>query len=98
VKKVNQSIQALKIETETIKISQRVTTLELENLGLKSGVIDASHHQQNIRDKRDILRGTRSIDNIETTVRENAKNQKDPKPKYSGNRGHNEMDNWYRRE
>jgi hypothetical protein len=39
---MNKTIQDLKIEIKTIKKSQRQTTLEIENLGEKSGVIDAS--------------------------------------------------------
>ena len=35
-------IQDLKMEVETIKKSQRETTLEIEHLGKRSGVIDAS--------------------------------------------------------
>ena len=42
VKELNKTIQDLKMEIETIKESQRETTLELENLGKRSGVIDAS--------------------------------------------------------
>jgi prefoldin subunit 5 len=42
VKERNKTIQDLKMELETIKKSQRETTLELENLGKRSGVIDAS--------------------------------------------------------
>jgi hypothetical protein len=38
---MNKIIQDLKLEIETIK-SQEETTLELENLGKRSGVIDAS--------------------------------------------------------
>jgi hypothetical protein len=30
------------MEVETIKISQRETTLEIENLGKKSGAVDAN--------------------------------------------------------
>jgi uncharacterized protein YukE len=41
-KEINKTIQDLKMKTETIKKSQRETTLELENLGKRSGVIDAS--------------------------------------------------------
>jgi DNA repair exonuclease SbcCD ATPase subunit len=41
-KETNKTIQNLKMELETIKKSQRETTLELENLGKRSGVIDAS--------------------------------------------------------
>ena len=36
VKEMNKIIQDLKMEIETIKKSQRVTTLELENLGKRS--------------------------------------------------------------
>jgi hypothetical protein len=39
---LNKTIQNLKIEIETIKKSQRETILEIENLGKRSGVIDAS--------------------------------------------------------
>jgi chromosome segregation ATPase len=42
VKELNNTIQDLKMEIETIKKSQRETTMEIENLGKKSGVIDAS--------------------------------------------------------
>jgi DNA anti-recombination protein RmuC len=40
VKERNKTIQELKMELETIKKSQRETTLELENLGKRSGVIE----------------------------------------------------------
>jgi prefoldin subunit 5 len=42
VKELNRTIQDLKMEIETIKKSQRETTLELENLGKRSGTIDAN--------------------------------------------------------
>ena len=42
MKELNKTFQDLKMEIETIKKSQRKTTLEIENLGKKSGVIDAS--------------------------------------------------------
>ena len=42
MKELNKTIQNLKIEIETIKKSQRETILEIENLGKRSGVIDAS--------------------------------------------------------
>ena len=38
VMELNKTIQDLKIEIETIKKSQRETTLEIENLGKRSGV------------------------------------------------------------
>ena len=42
MKELNKIIQYLKMEIETMKKSQRETTLEIENLGKRSGVIDAS--------------------------------------------------------
>ena len=39
---MNKTIQDLKMEVETIKKSKRKTTLEIKNLGKRSGVIDAS--------------------------------------------------------
>jgi predicted nucleic acid-binding Zn-ribbon protein len=42
VKELNKTIQDLKMEIETIKKSQRETTLKIENLEKKSGAIDAS--------------------------------------------------------
>jgi hypothetical protein len=39
---LNETIQDLNMEVETIKKSQRVTTLEIEILRKKSGTIDAS--------------------------------------------------------
>jgi hypothetical protein len=42
VKELNQIIQELKMEVETVKKSQRETTLEIENRGKKSGAIDAT--------------------------------------------------------
>jgi hypothetical protein len=46
VKELNKKMQNVKMEIETIKKSQRETTLEIENLGKRSGVID---DQQNTR-------------------------------------------------
>jgi prefoldin subunit 5 len=42
VKKLNKTIQDLKMEVGTIKKSQRETTIEIENLGKRTGAIDAS--------------------------------------------------------
>jgi hypothetical protein len=42
VMELNKTIQDLKMELETIKKLQRETTLELENLGKRSGVTNAS--------------------------------------------------------
>ena len=42
VKELNKTIQDLKLELETIRKSQKETTLGIENLGKRSGLIDAS--------------------------------------------------------
>jgi prefoldin subunit 5 len=42
VKELNKTIQDLKMEVETIKKSQKDTTLEIENIGKRSGIIEAS--------------------------------------------------------
>jgi hypothetical protein len=42
VKELNKTIKNLKMEIEIIKKSQWETTLEIENLGKRSEVIDAS--------------------------------------------------------
>jgi uncharacterized protein YlxW (UPF0749 family) len=58
VKELNKTIQDLKMEIETIRKSQMETTLEIENLGKRSGVIDASimnriqHIEENLRCRR----------------------------------------------
>jgi uncharacterized coiled-coil protein SlyX len=64
------------MELETIKKSQRKTTLELENLGKRSGVIDASITNR-IQEIEERISGAEdTIENIDTTVKENAKNKK----------------------
>ena len=76
VKEMNKTIQDLKMEIETIKKSQRETTLELENLGKRSGVIDASITNR-IQEIEERISGAEdTIENIDTTVKENAKSKK----------------------
>ena len=64
------------MEIETIKKSQRETTLELENLGKRSGDIGVSisHRIQEIKERISGAEGT--IENIVTIVKENAKCKK----------------------
>jgi prefoldin subunit 5 len=70
---MNKAIQDLKLEIETIKKSQRETTLELENLGKRSGVIDASITNR-IQEIEERISGVEhTTENIDTTVKENAK-------------------------
>ena len=61
------------MEIETIKKSQREITLELENLGKRSGVIDTSITNR-IEERISGVEDT--IENIDTTVKENAKSKK----------------------
>jgi uncharacterized coiled-coil protein SlyX len=76
VKELNKTIQDLKMEIETIKKSQREKTLEIENLGKRSGVTDASITNR-IQEIEERISGTEdTIENIHTTVKENAKCKK----------------------
>jgi prefoldin subunit 5 len=73
VKELNEAIHDLKMEVETIKKTKRETTLEMEILGKKSGVIDESitNKIQEMKDR--ILGAEESIENMDITVKENAK-------------------------
>ena len=72
VKVLNQTIQDLKVEIETIKKSQR-TTLEIENLGKRSGAIDTSITNR-IQEIEERISGAENIiENIGTTIKENVK-------------------------
>ena len=53
VKKLNKIIQDLKMEVETTKNPQRETTLEIENLRKRSGVIDKRISKEYERQKRE---------------------------------------------
>ena len=73
---MNKFIQDLEMKIETIKNSQRETTLEIENLGKGSGVIDTSITNR-IQEIEERISGTEdSIENIDTTIKENAKSKK----------------------
>jgi hypothetical protein len=76
VKELNKTIQDLKMEIETIKKSQRETTLEVENLGNRSGVIDASITNRIQEMEEKISDAEDTIENIDKTVKENAKCKK----------------------
>ena len=61
------------MEVETIKKSQRETSLETENLGKKAGAIDASIINR-IQELEERISGAEdSIENIDTTVKEYVK-------------------------
>jgi chromosome segregation ATPase len=60
------------MEVETIKKTQRETTLEIETLGKKSGTIS-----NRIQEMEDRISGAEdSIGNMDTTIKENAKFKK----------------------
>ena len=67
---MNKTIQDLKMEIETLKKSQRKTTLEIENLGKISGVIgiNITNRIQEIEVR--ISGAEDTIENIDTTVKE----------------------------
>jgi hypothetical protein len=61
------------MEVETKEKSQRETTLEIENLGRKSGTIDASITNR-IQEIEERISGAEdTIENTDTTVKENEK-------------------------
>ena len=73
MKELNKKIQDLKIGLETLKKSQRETTLEIENLGKRSGVIDASITNRIPELQEKISGAEDTIEDINTTVQEHAK-------------------------
>ena len=73
VKELNKTIQDIKMKIEIINKSQRETTLELENLGKRSGVIDANTTNRTQEIEGRISGAEDTIENTGTRVRENAK-------------------------
>ena len=70
---LNKTIQDLKMEVETMKKTQRETTLEIETLGKKSGTIDMSISNR-IQEMKERISGAEDfIENISTTIKENIK-------------------------
>jgi cell fate (sporulation/competence/biofilm development) regulator YmcA (YheA/YmcA/DUF963 family) len=72
VKELN-TFQDLKMEIETIKKSQRETTLEIDNIEKSSGVIDVSITSRIQEIEERITGAEDTIENNDTTVKENAK-------------------------
>jgi len=83
MKKLNKTNHNLKMEIETIKKAQRETTLEIESQGNRLGVIVTSikNRIQEIEGK--ISEAEVTTENIDTTLKENKKTQKDPNAKHS---------------
>ena len=73
---MNKTILDLKREVDTIKKTQSEATLEIETLGKKSRTIDGSISKR-IQKMEDRISGTEdSIENMGTTIKENAKCKK----------------------
>jgi uncharacterized coiled-coil protein SlyX len=81
VKELNKTIQDLKMEVETIKKSQGETSLEIENLGKGSGAIDASITNRIKKIEERMSGAEDTIENIDTTIKENVKCKKILTPK-----------------
>jgi hypothetical protein len=74
--------------TETIKKSQRITTLEIENLEKRPGVINASITSR-IQEIEERISGAEdTIENFESRVKKNAKCKKVPNLKHPGKPGY----------
>jgi uncharacterized coiled-coil protein SlyX len=70
---LNKTIQDLQMEVKTIKKTLRETTLEIEIPGKKSGTIDVSFSNRIQGMEERISDAEDSIENIDTTIKENAK-------------------------
>jgi predicted nucleic acid-binding Zn-ribbon protein len=70
---LNKTIQDLKMEVETIKKTQRETTLEIEILRKKSGTIDASITNTMQEMEERILGAEDSIENMDSNNKSNRK-------------------------
>jgi hypothetical protein len=76
VLEVKKTIQALKTEVEIMKKTQTKATLEIEILGKKSGTIDESINNR-IKEVEERMSGAEdNTENMETTIKENAKCKK----------------------
>jgi uncharacterized coiled-coil protein SlyX len=76
VMELNETIQDIKREVDTIKKTQSEATLEIETLGKKSGTIDVSISNR-IQEMEERISGAEdTIENIGTTIKENKKSKK----------------------
>jgi uncharacterized Ntn-hydrolase superfamily protein len=73
---LNKTIQDLKREVDTLKKTQSEATLEIETLGKKSGTIDVSIRKRIQETEEGISDAEDSIENIGTTITDNAKCKK----------------------
>jgi hypothetical protein len=86
---MNKTILDLKREVGTIKKTQSEATVEIEKLGKKSGIINGTISNRILEMEERISVAEDSMQNIGTTIKENAKCKK-INSKHSGNPGHNE--------
>ena len=72
MKEQNKAVQDIKMEVETIRKTQMEATLEMENLGKRSGITDISitNRIQEIEEK------ISGVEEIETSVKENSQHKK----------------------
>ena len=70
---MNKTVQDLKMEIETIKKTQRETTLDIETLGKKTEMIEVSISNRIQEMEERISGGEDFIGNMDTTIKENAK-------------------------
>ena len=87
---LNKIIQDLKMGVETINKTQRVTTLEIEIPGKKSGSIDASISYRIQDIEKRISDAENYIEKHGHNNQRKCKMQKDPNSKHPGNQGDNE--------
>jgi cell division protein FtsL len=73
---MNKTILDLKSKVDTLKKTQNEATLEIETLGKKSGTIDGSISNRIQLMEERISGAEDSIENIGTTIKENAKCKK----------------------
>ena len=78
------------MEVETIKKTQRETTLQIEILGKKSGTIVASISNRIQQIEKRLLGAEDYIENMDITIKK-CEMQKDPNSKNPENPGHNEI-------
>ena len=76
VKELSKTILYLKTEVETTKKSQRETNLEIENLGKKSGALDANINNRIQEIEERISDAEDTIETINSTVKQNEKCKK----------------------
>jgi hypothetical protein len=75
VKEMNKAGQDLNMEVETIKISQIVVTLKMENLGKRSRATDASITIK-IQEREERISGIEdTLEDFDTVVKENIKHK-----------------------